>query len=267
MKPTKTPHTRLVTPRRIALATVAGMAVAQPQAFGQLIATKAMAEQSGEAGEAGEAGVELTEGPSEFLTKLGYFEGTYRIASELYLSGARDLAKAHMEDSHHAFYEDIEPFLAEYGAAGFAPEAEAFTMAIAQDAGDDAVKAAYVALIAAVGQSATSANASAYDKLMSLRDLVTLAAAEYDGGVSEGAVEVPIEYRDSWGFYETARVRALRFAEGGDVALAKAGADVLAQLDGVEALYPNLTSETASADPSQLSVAAGWIEIIALRQK
>lgn len=261
----KTPP-RLITPRRIALATVAGMAVTQPQAFANSFATKAFAA-GAEQGEAGEAGVELSEGPAQFLTKLGYFEGTYRIAAALYLEGEHKAAAAHLEESHHAFYEDIAPALAEYKAPGFAAEAEAFTAAIMTDAGDDAVSTAYLALMTAVGASAASAGASHYDKLMSLHDLMSLAAAEYDGGVSDGAVELAIEYRDSWGFYETARARAEGFTGSDDLVLVKSGAAVLAQLDGIEALYPSLTSESGSKDPSQLTVAAGWIEIIALRTK
>ncbi len=260
----KTP--RLVTPRRIALATVAGMAVTQPQTLANLFASKAYAA-GAEQGEAGEAGVELSEGPAQFLTKLGYFEGTYRIAAKLYSQGAHKGAADHLEESHHAFYEDIEPALAEYKASGFAAEAEAFDTAVAEDAGEEAVKAAYEALMQAVAASAESANASTYDKLMSLHDLVTLAAAEYDGGVSEGVVELPIEFRDSWGFYETARARAEGYAAHADAALANAGAEVLEQLAGADVLYPSLTSDTGAKDPSQLTVAAGWIEIIALRAK
>jgi len=263
---------RLITPKPIALATLAGMAVAQPFDSADIFVGKALAEaantaSAGEAGEAGEAGVVLSEGPSAFLTKLGYFEGTYRIAAALYLGGDAAAAQAHLEESHHAFYEDIAPALAEYQAAGFAEEAEAFLAAINGDLGADAVREAYASLMTAIEGNVMSAQPSAYDRLLSVHELIKLAAAEYDGGVSDGVVEIPIEFRDSWGFYETARTRAAALAAGGDVSLAKAGVDVLAQLDGVEALYPALTSETGASDPSQLSVAAGWAEIIALRLK
>ena len=52
---------------------------------------------------------------------------------------------------------------------------------------------------------------------MSIKELIALAAAEYAGGVAaDGSVEVPIEYRDSWGFAETARIRAETLAAGDD---------------------------------------------------
>jgi hypothetical protein len=263
---------RLITPRRIALATVAGISVTHSYGVQDMFVGKAYAEtaskaEAGEGGEAGEAGVVLSEGPAGFLTKLGYFEGTYRIAASLYLSGARDGAKAHLEESHHAFYEDIEESLAKYKAIGFAREAEVFLAAVNEDKGNVAVTEAYDALMTAIDGNIISASPSGYDRLMSVHELIKLAAAEYEGGVTEGAVDIVIEYRDSWGFYETARARAERLARGTDVSLAKAGADVLAQLEGVEALYPSLTSDTAAVDASQLSVAAGWAEIIALRLK
>lgn len=258
---------RQVNPRKWAVITVAGLAAAQPVVLAGLAANPVRADQAAEAGEAGEAGVEMSEGPSAFLTKLGYFEGTYRIAAELYLTGKRAVAREHLEESHHAFYEDIEEALAKYGASGFAEEADAFVQAIADDASDTEVRKRLEVLLAAVAQSAQASGASAYEQLLSIRELVALAAAEYDGGVDDGKVEMAIEYRDSWGFLETARMRAAALAAGDDAALAEAGRDVLAQLDGAEALYPGLTATEAAADPAQLALAAGWIEIIALRQK
>ena len=265
--PRKTPPRR-VSPRKWAVLAATGLATAAAPVMLPLLGAAPAFAASGEAGEAGEAGVVLSEGPSAFLTRLGYFEGTYRIVAELYLSGERDLARVHQEDSHHAFYEDIEPSLAEYGAPGFATEAEAFANAITQGASDQEVRAALNALLAGLSKAAAAAEAPAFQQIKSLQDLITLAAAEYEGGVEDdGTVELAIEYRDSWGFYEVARQRAAAMAASGDAALAKAGREVLEQLDGAEALYPSLIAETAATDPSQLSVAAGWIEIIALRHK
>ena len=264
------PSVRRVSPRKWAVLAATGLATATAPAVLPLLSPApafAASGEAGEAGEAGEGGVVLSEGATGFLTQLGYFEGTYRIIANLYLSGARDLARAHQEESHHAFYEDIEPALAKHDAPGFAAEAEAFAAAVRGDASDEEVEAALETLLQGLNKAAAAAEAPTYERLSSLRDLVALAAAEYDGGVEAGKVELAIEYRDSWGFYEVARQRAAAMSASDEAVLAKAGKDVLEQLDGAEALYPSLTTDTASTDPSQLAVAAGWIEIIALRHK
>lgn len=263
---------RRVQPRKLTLAGIAAgaLVVAQPMVIGGVLNSVAAwpaGAETGEGGEAGEGGVVLTEGPAEFLTSLGYFEGTYRIAARLYLAGAHGAAAEHLEDSHHAFYEDIVEQIDAYGASGFADEAAAFTTAIMQDQGDDAVRASYDALMAKVAENASAAGASAYDQAMSIHDLIALASAEYEGGVDEGTVIVPIEFRDSWGFYETAKARAEAFARNADPAIAAAGDELLEYLAPVEALYPSLSSETAGPDPVDLVVATGWSEIIALRLK
>lgn len=258
---------RRVAPRKWAMATLAGLAAMQAGVLPVVTASPAMAEQAGEGGESGEAGVERSQGPSAFLTQLGYFEGTYRIAASLYLGGHRDAARAHLEESHHAFYEDIEAVLTQYGAPDFNAAAEAFLTAIADDMAGAEVEARLDALLAALVRTGAAAGASNYDQVLSLRELVMLAAAEYEGGVDDGRVEAAIEYRDSWGFLETAKTRARALAEGDDAGLAEAGREVLERLSGSEALYPGLMATEASKDPGLLTLAAGWIEIIALRQR
>lgn len=267
MKKMQNSPTRLVSPRKWAAATVAGLAVASPAIPTALLPQAVLASEVGEAGESGEAGVTRREGPSDLLTQLGYFEGAYRIIAQLYRSGARDLAREHLELSHHAYYEDIAPELKAYDAPGFESLDQAFKNAVIEDAPVDAVDRALAAVLDGLDAAARAAGATPRQRLMSIHDLMTLAAAEYEGGVEDGHVELDMEYRDSWGFFETARQRAMAMAASEDAALAKAGQDVLQQMQGLEAFYPGLTAETVAGDTSQLNAAAGWIEIIALRQK
>lgn len=265
---TDTTKPRKVTPRKLALLTATSLAAAAPLALpifaagGVVVATAA---EASEGGEGGEAGVARSDGPSAYLTELGYFEGTYLIIAALYLGGERELARAHMEESHHAIYEDIAPKLAERGAPGFDAAAQAFADVVAGDAGDDAVKAAFETLMAQVAEARAAAGLSLHHQLISIRDLLALAHAEYQGGVEAGTVEVPIEYRDSWGFYEVARLRVAALAS--DPATAEAGQALLDRLEGLEALYPGLTVETAPDDPAPLAAAAGWADIAALRHE
>ncbi|MDF1855994.1 hypothetical protein [Pseudooceanicola sp.] len=260
-------RSRSVTPRRWVAATAASLAILQPALIAGFHPTPLHASESGEAGEAGEAGLPPTDGPAAFLTHLGYFEGTYRIIATAYLAGQRGLAREHLDLSHHAFYEDIEEELAANHAPGFEDLAAAFAAKINADAPDAEVEGAYRALMNAVTSAAEATGATAYQQLIALHRLMLLAASEYQGGVGDGTVEMAIEYRDSWGFYSSAKARAEHFAAGGDATLAAAAADVLRRMDGLDALYPGLTAQTAAADPSPLAVAAGWIEIIALRTR
>jgi hypothetical protein len=270
---TESTKPRTVSPRKWALIAATGIAAAQPALTSDLFVSMAMADQTapaaeaGEGGEAGEAGVARSEGPSAYLTELGYFEGTYLIIAGLYLAGERDLARAHMEESHHAIYEDIAPKLAAMGAPEFASAADAFSTAVADDASDDQVAAAMDRLMAEVAAARAAANLPLGDQLISIQDLLTLAHAEYQGGVDQGEVVLAIEYRDSWGFYETARRRAEALAADADPVAAKAGQDMLARMAGLDALYPALTANTASTDAAPLAAAAGWAEIIGLRLK
>lgn len=263
---------RTVSPRRLALLTATSLAAAAPLAMpvltagGVLIGSAVEAGEAGEGGESGEGGVVLGDGPSAFLTELGYFEGTYLIIAQLYLDGERDLARAHMEESHHAMYEDIDPKLTALGAPGFETEAAAFSDAVAGDATDDEVSAKRDALLAKVRTAADAADVSLRDQVVAIKDLLTLAHAEYEGGVDDGQIDIAIEYRDSWGFYETARRRAEAMAASSDPAQAEAGRTLLEKMDGLMDLYPGLDADRASSDPSPLAAAAGWAEIVALRQ-
>lgn len=259
---------RRVTPRKFALLTATSLAAATPAMLPILAAGSvgfATAAEASEGGESGEAGVARSEGPSAYLTELGYFEGTYLIIAQLYLTGERDLARAHMEESHHAIYEDIAPRLAEHGAAPFAAQADAFNAAVASGAPDAEVRTAFDALMAAIGEARAAAALPLSEQLVSIKDLLTLAHAEFEGGVDAGRVEVPIEYRDSWGFYETARTRTKALAA--DPETSQAGARLLEKMAGLETLYPGLDADSVSGDPSPLAAAAGWAEIIALRAK
>lgn len=263
------PRTRRVLPGGWALIAATGLAVTQPALVADFMAPAAHAAgaeagEGGEGGESGEAGVVRSEGPSAFLTELGYFEGTYLIIERLYRSGERDLARAHLEESHHAIYEDIAPRLAEFGAPAFEAAAARFSDAVTSDASDDAVSEAFGGLMKAIADARRAADLSPHEQLISIKDLLTLAHAEYEGGAEAGTVDIPIEYRDAWGFYETARLRAVALAAEPDTA--RAGQALLERLEGLGALFPSLTATQVSDDPSGLAAAAGWAEIIALRQ-
>lgn len=258
---------RPVTPRRWALAgTVLGLAAGgvAPAPLTQLVLAPALA---AEAGESGEAGIVRAEGPAEYLTELGLFEAAHRITAALYGMGEVALAQEHLEASHHAYYEDIAPHVAAHGAPDFEAAAARFAEAVMAGAAPDVVASTEAQVLAAIATAYAAAMASPHDQLLSMKDLVAVAAADYEGGVEAGKVSFAQEYRDAWGFVEVARARAEAMAASPEAAQSKAGRAVLEQLDGLGALFPALVVDAAGGDPTLLPAAAAWIEIIALRVK
>lgn len=263
---------RLVTPRKWALAgsvAASALVAAHPALLASLAVAASLpgsVAHASEGGEAGEAGVVLSEGPSAFLTELGLFEAAYRIVTALYAAGKVDQAREHLEGSHHAFYEDLAEQITQHNAPGFKAEVQAFAAAVNDGGALADVQHAQTQLLKAVDIARQAAPASARDRIMSMKDLIAVAAADYEGGVENGQVTVAFEYRDAWGFVEVVRARAEAMAALPEVDLAQAGRDVLAQLDPLAPLFPSLLATSTTGDPALLHVAAGWIEIIALRQ-
>ncbi len=266
---------RRVSPRRwtlIGTLAATGLAVTQPGPLAGFLTGPALAQSpaqnpAGEAGEAGESGVSRSEGPAAYLTELGLFEAAHRIVAQLYTEGETDLAREHLEASHHAWYDEIEPGLAAHGASGFSTEAGAFSDAVMSGAPAPEVAQALERVLNAIAAARAAAAPTPFERVLSMRDLVRLAAADFDSGVAAGVVVLAQEYRDAWGFVETARLRAEALAASDDADLAKAGQAVLVRLDATRSLFPELTATRSDGDPSLLHGAAAWIEIIALGLK
>lgn len=231
---------------------------------GEIGAVTATAE-AGEAGEAGESGI-VDDGTAGFAQMLNLYEATLRITAALSAEGKTDLADEHLESSHHGEYDDLEAELEEYGAPEFEEAAEDFAELIEDRADPDAVAAALAQVLQGIEAARAAAALSPRDEVLALARLAESAASDYDGGVDEdGTILSDQEYRDAWGFVETVRIHAERLAGAEDAAIAKAGADVLEQLEPVKSLFPGLTPEKAGGDTGALHAAAAWIEIIALR--
>lgn len=256
--PEKSP--RIVIPRRSVLAGSAAL-------IGGLSALPAWSQSSGEGGEGGEgASASGLEGPVEFLYELGLFEATVRIVSTLYAEDQADTAREHLEQSHHASYEDIEHEVEEYGATPFEEEAEAFADAVREGASKDAVKGAAETVLAAI--AAAQSGIDPHEQVEAVEALMKTAYDDYEAGVAEGVVDAPQEYRDAWGFVAVATARLDSLAASGDADVAKAGAAARAALDPAAPLFPSITAaEVPGADASILAGAAARIEIAGMRLK
>ncbi len=259
---------RLVVPRRSVLAGSAAV-------LGTLAAAPAWAQTASAGGEGGEGGEGAAtanlDGPVEMLVELGLFEATHRIVAALYAEGLTDDALSHLEQSHHASFEDIEHALEEYamdeaGAHAFEDLAEAFADAVKGGA-DAAVVADAAAAVLATAAEARS-QMTAKDEFEAIEALLNIAHDDYEAGVAEGVVDAPQEYRDAWGFTEVARARLTALAASSDATVAGAGAAGLKALEPAAALFPGIgATEVPGADPSVLAGAAARIEIAGLRLK
>lgn len=259
---------RVVSPRSWALASglaaVSAIGVTAPLAA-PAFAQATPAAPAAEAGEAGEAGMQVEDPIIEYLAELGLFEASYRIAVALYVVGARAEAAEHLETSHHAFYDDIADDIAAHGARPFGDNAHALTEAIAEGVSDEVVTQLATELFAAIAEAANAAHPSPRERIMAMHALMEVAAADYEGGVENGKVIDPHEYRDSWGFVETVRAHALTLAASEDSTVGQAGRDVLEQLNMLAPLFPSVKAIATGGDPADISAASAWIEIIALR--
>ena len=263
---TDTPNqtTRHVSPRPWAMATAAALGLAVPLVPAVVLAPAAYASEAGEAGESGEAGVVRQIGVAGFLTDLGLFEAAHIIVGSLYQRGALEEALVQLQDSHHAHYDDLAANVAALGAPDFAAETLAFADAIAAQSPTEIVAARLSTLQAAIDTARDAAGATTRDRILSMKTLLDIAAADFAGGVENNAVTFAHEYRDAWAFVEIVRIRAQALASAPETA--QAGAEILAQLAPLAPLFPDLETTYTDGDPAMIAVAAAWVEIIALRQ-
>lgn len=257
---------RLVVPRRWLIAstmvTIGALAAGPVLASGgQSDETKAAPAEGGEGGEG--AAVAALEGDAEFLSELGLFEAAHVIVAALYAEGDVAAAQEHLEQSHHAYYEDIEDDLNEHGAAQFEAEAEAFAAAVREGRDAAEVSALADAVLAAI--TAAQAGAEPADAMKAVETLVRIAAADYEASLTDGEVTAPQEYRDAWGFAEVAKRRLQALAASSDATVAGAAEAGLAALEPAAEQLPGVSATKVPGDVSVLLGAAARIELASYR--
>lgn len=244
---------RLVIPRRWVIAgTMATV--------GALAAGSALAE-GGEAGEG--AAIAALEGDEAFLAELSLFAATHVIVSALYAEGAVAAAQEHLEQSHHAYYEDIADDLEERGAVPFEAEAEAFAEAVKE--GRDAAEVAGLAQAVLAAITAAQTGAKPADAMKAAEMLMRTAAADYEAALTDGEVTTPQEYRDAWGFAEVAKRHLQALAASPDATVAGAAEAGLTALEPVAEQMPGVSATKVPGDASVLLGAAARIELAAYR--
>ncbi len=249
-----TPHAGLAR-RDVLAAAVAGLGIV---GTGNAL----WAQEGGEAGE-GSALAELPETVA-FLTELGLYESQIMVVAALSAAGRPDLAREHLETTHHADYADLAERVSKAGGADFAAEAGAFGAAVTAGSADQVATTA-AAVMAPI--AALRAKAGDRDRMLAAEALLRHSAEDLEAGVTDGKVELAQEYRDSWGFTMVALEWLEELAADKTPEVAAAAQAGLSGKDDVLAQYAGLDAAEAPADAGALLAAAARVELAAYRLK
>ena len=263
----RTANPRLIRSLTLASATVA-IGIAGPALSDQAtqlhpdatiwLAQTATAE-GGEGGESG-AGAEMPDGAG-YLASLALIEGHLRVGFALYSEGQADLAITHMKHPKDEIYTDLEPELAEYGAAGFADELAALADSVTAKKPLPEVEAAYQAVLVKTQMARDASAASPRAIFDSIIAVTRVAAEEHAIGIVDGQVANLHEYQDAWGFIETAKLMAQGLVGSDDAKVALAAEKTVAALNGTSAAFAGLVPKSAVGGGDILLAAAGSIEL------
>ncbi|RUO62150.1 hypothetical protein [Pseudidiomarina insulisalsae] len=222
-------------------------------------------EGEGEGEGEGSGMVDLRVNDSAYLARLGLIRGHLYVGKKLYDQGHLAMAKTHMKHPEDELYAALVPAFSARGVEGFGDHLNALADAVNQEQGDDAVNAAYDALIIAIKDAEQVQRKEVKDVLMSLSTMLLTAGEEYDIGVKSGEVVNVHEFQDAYGFTTIARSRLDELTEVQREANAEAIAEVEAILASLPPLWPTITPEgKVAGDSSALYGAAARIELATL---
>lgn len=237
---------------------------AAQQGHGKLLL---LADASGEGGEGGEGAAAKDEGRIGYLTSLGLVEGHMRVGIELYKKGDLEAAKTHMKHPADELYAGLKPHFAELKVKDFDSELEAVAAAVGKGAPAPEVDQFFGKLQAAIA-AARGGDVSSHDIAEVAEHLVRTAAEEYAVGVKAGQVTDAHEYQDAWGFVQAAKALLAGLPEDERKEHAGPLGEMEAELEKIQALWPDITGKSpVSADPTLLPAAAARIELAALSIK
>lgn len=236
------------------------------QLSGQPFTLAQTSEEAGEGGESGESGAVQEDGRGSYQTSLGMVEGHMRVGLELYRKGDATAAKTHMKHPADELYADLQPYFETMNVPGFAAELEAVAAAVETGAPAAEIDATFVALRAAIDRA--RGVISPREIAETVEHLVRKAADEYAIGVKDGKVNDTHEYQDAWGFVQTARALLASVPEDQRQPHAAAFAEIGAELDQVQVLWPDIIGTLpVTADTTLLAAAAARIELASLSIK
>lgn len=221
-------------------------------------------------GEGQGSDVNLATDDLAYQAQLGLMRGHLLVGNELYQQGFIDHAKTHMKHPESELYAAVADVLISRGGQGFATQLSQLADAVNNEAGDEAVAAAYAAIVTAIKQhEALVADDSkqAIQQMLVAASLIRTAADEYAIGVVDGKTSNVHEYQDAYGFTQVS-LDLVDSIDSADLAVKVAQKQVKDLISETLVLWPAVVpGDTVDGEAGKLYGAAAQIEIIAASLK
>lgn len=160
--------------------------------------------EGGEGGEGGEGSQEIASSDTAYLAVLGQMRGHLIVAGELMREGNFAQAEKHIGHPVEELYGSVEPELARRRVKPFKENLTVLLELIQASPGSPDTRKAYQSAVAAVDAArlgvAETVRRDPATTAAVVREIVKVAASEYDASIADGAIVETIEYQDSRGF-------------------------------------------------------------------
>lgn len=160
--------------------------------------------EGGEGGEGGEGVKELASSDTAYLAVLGQMRGHLIVAKELMQQGNFAQAEKHIGHPVEELYGSVEPELERRRVKPFKQTLTALLELIQAAPGSPDTRKAYQSAVAAIDAAMLgvpeNVRRDPTTTAAVVREIVKVAASEYDASMADGAIVETIEYQDSRGF-------------------------------------------------------------------
>jgi hypothetical protein len=160
--------------------------------------------EGGEGGEGGEGSQEIASSDTAYLAVLGQMRGHLIVAGELMREGNFAQAEKHIGHPVEELYGSVEPELERRRVKPFKEQLTVLLELIQASPGSPDTRKAYQSAVAAIDAARLGVpEAVRRDPATTaavVREIVKVAASEYDASIADGAIVETIEYQDSRGF-------------------------------------------------------------------
>ncbi len=168
------------------------------------------ASEGGEGGEGGEGAQQIASSDTAYLAVLGQMRGHLIVAKELMQQGNVAQAEKHIGHPVEELYGSVEPELERRRVKPFKESLTALLELIQAAPGSPETRKAYQSAIAAIDAAMLgvpeNVRRDPNTTAAVVREIVKVAASEYDASIADGAIVETIEYQDSRGFVLYAEV-------------------------------------------------------------